>query len=193
MDPVETLSKCLDNLRGTVASVPADEWDTVTNCEPWTADVLLGHALASQQLWLGAVDGDERVSLGAVMSPEPVGGDRLARVDAVIADAIATWRTPGVLERDLTGPFGTLPGSATLVFPSIDALAHTWDLASSVGLDPELSPEMLEIGEALVAAAVNDTTRSFGLFAEPPTLPDDATDTDRLMAKAGRIRTRPAG
>ncbi len=190
MDPIDTLARCLAHTRATVAAVPDGEWTTVTNCEPWTADVLLGHIVASQLLWLGAIDGNERVSVSQVMKPEALGGDRLARLDEVIDEALTVWRTDGVLDRDITGAFGTLPGYDTIVFPSIDALAHTWDLASSTGLDPDLPDEMLPIAKDLVARAVNDTTRQFGLFAEPPALDAHATETDRLMALAGRRRTR---
>ena len=190
MDPIENLSRCLAHMRATVAAVPADEWDTVTNCAPWTADVLVGHMVASQLLWLGSIDGERRVDIGQVMKPEAIDGDRLARIDDVIAEALAVWSGDAVLERDLTGAFGTLPGRDTIVFPSIDALAHTWDLASSTGLDPDLPDEMLPVATDLIARAVNDTTRSFGLFAEPPALPDDASETDRLMALAGRQRIR---
>lgn len=190
MDPVETLEQCLRHMRATVAAVPDDEWDTVTNCAPWTADVLAGHMVASQLLWLGTIDGNQRVDVGQVMKPEALGGDRLARIDEVIDEAIRVWSTDGVLERDLTGAFGTLPGRDTIVFPSIDALAHTWDLASSTGLDPDLPDDMLPVATDLIDRAVNDTTRSFGLFADEPTLADDVSDTDRLMARAGRQRIR---
>lgn len=188
MDAIETLGRCLDHLRATATQVPDDRWDVVTNCPPWTADTLLGHIVASQRLWLSAIDGQERATVADVMNPVPLEGDRLAEVDDTITEALAVWSAPGVLDRDIAGAFGTLPGADTIVFPSIDALAHTWDLAVSTGLDPELPDDLLPVAEQLVARAVNDTTRSFNLFADPPELGDDATATDRVMAQAGRRR-----
>ena len=91
MDAIENLSRCLAHMRATVAAVPADEWDTVTNCAPWTADVLVGHMVASQLLWLGSIDGEQRVDVGQVMKPEAIDGDRLARI------ARHTWNTSALL------------------------------------------------------------------------------------------------
>lgn len=188
MDPITRHDRILDHFRAVVAAVPDDKWDTLTNCEPWTASTIVNHAMASQLLWAQAITGEELVDMAEIMNPQPCSGAPLDRVDEVAPVARAAWATDGILDRQIAGAFGELPGSATIVFPSIDALCHSWDLATSVGVDAELSPELLAAGEELAAVAINETTRSFGLFAEEPSLGPDASPTDRLMAKTGRQR-----
>ena len=43
------------------------------------------------------------------------------------------WSTDGVLSQTHVTPLGELPGSIVINFPTIDALAHVWDLSASVG------------------------------------------------------------
>lgn len=188
MNPVALHSAALDHLRSVAAQVPADRWTSPTNCEPWDASTLLNHAISSQLLWVGAVTGTERIPLTAVVQPTPVDGDPLEALDAAAAEARAAWGTDGVLDRSIVGAFGELPGRDTIVFCTIDPIAHAWDLAVSLGLDADLPDDLLAETERLVDAAVNDTTRQFGLFSDPPELPDDASPTDRIMARTGRSR-----
>jgi uncharacterized protein (TIGR03086 family) len=96
------------------------------------------------------------------------------------------WRTPGVLEAVHATPFGELPGSVVVNFSTIDALCHAWDLAASCGEPIEFAPEMIPAIAEVVAATCTDAVREIGLIKPEPPTPDDATDTERLMAKAGR-------
>ena len=122
------------------------------------------------------------------MSPGPLRGDASAETEAVIALATSTWSRPDVLATEYATPFGALTGAQSIVYPIIDALAHSWDLAVCAGLDPELAGELVAVGEAAVAVGVNDTTRGFGLFGAAVETPASASPTSKLMAKTGRAR-----
>jgi hypothetical protein len=85
---------------------------------------------------------------------------------------------------------GELPGSIVINFPTIDALAHAWDVAASVGRALEFAPEEMPAITAVVEATCTDAAREHGLIQAVAAVPGDATDTERLMAAAGRTIPR---
>jgi uncharacterized protein (TIGR03086 family) len=117
-------------------------------------------------------------------------GDLARYADHVSGRALALWETDGVLDAIHVTPFGELPGSVVINFPTIDALAHAWDLAASVGRAVEFAPDQMSAVSAVVAATCTDAAREHGLIQPVTAVPDDATDTERLMAAAGRAIPR---
>ncbi len=85
---------------------------------------------------------------------------------------------------------GSLPGSVVVTFATIDALAHAWDLSSSVGRAIEFEPRAMPSISAIVEAVCTDDVRAMGLIKPATEPPTDATDTERLMAAAGRTIDR---
>jgi uncharacterized protein (TIGR03086 family) len=96
------------------------------------------------------------------------------------------WGTDGVLERMHATPFGELPGSMVINFAVIDALAHSWDLSASVGHAIAFMPEAIPTISAVVEATCTDGARAMGLIQPATDPPGEATETERLMAAAGR-------
>ena len=76
-------------------------------------------------------------------------------------------------------------------FAVIDAAAHAWDLSASLGRAIELSPESIPAMTDVVALTCNDQAIELRLIKPPTVPPVDATDTERLMAAAGRDVPRP--
>ena len=144
------------------------QMDAVTNCEPWTVRRLASHALNNQLLWAGLVTGQEIVSVEDTMGAVPYEGDLAPFAEDVAARAMAMWRTEGVLEAMHATPFGELPGSVVVNFPTIDALAHSWDLSASVGRPIEFEPQAMASISAVVEATCTDAARAHGLIKRPP-------------------------
>ena len=71
-------------------------------------------------------------------------------------------------------------------FALIDAAAHAWDLSASVGRAIEFPPDWIPGMTRVVGLTCNDHTIELGLVKPPTEPPPDATDTQRLMAAAGR-------
>ena len=174
---------------GAVASI-GDTMDQPTNCEPWTVRQLASHAINSQLLWVGALTGQELVSVGDVMKATPYDDDLQPRLADAAAQARAAWGADGALDTVHATPFGELPGSAVIGFPTIDAFAHAWDLRVSVGHDAAFAHELIQPFAATVAATSNETTQGMGLYAPPAPPPADASATEALMASAGRSISR---
>ncbi|HSB88091.1 MAG TPA: TIGR03086 family metal-binding protein [Ilumatobacteraceae bacterium] len=190
MDQLATLAYAVDELRRTVAALDDSQMDTVTNCAPWTVRQLASHALNNQLVWAGMVTGRELVSFADTMAAVPHEGDLAALAEEVAARAVELWGTDGVLHAMHATPFGELPGSVVVTFPTIDAIAHAWDLSVSVGHPIEFDPQAIPSISAVVETTCNDDARALGLIKAATETPPDATDTERLMAAAGRSINR---
>ena len=186
MDQLATLNYALKELRGVVASLDDAQMDMVTNCEPWTVRQLASHALNNQLRWAGLVTGQELVSAEDTMGAVPIGGNLIPVADQVVEQVLAMWGTDGVLEATHATPFGEMPGSVVVNFPTVDAIMHAWDLSASVGHPIEFGPEAIPAISAVVEATCTDEARAAGLIRPPTKPPADSSATERLVAAAGR-------
>jgi uncharacterized protein (TIGR03086 family) len=186
MDQLGTLEYAVRELQGVVDTLDDAQMNTVTNCEPWTVRRLASHALNNQLLWAGLVTGQELVSVEDTMGAVPIEGDLVRVADEVAERAMRLWRTDGVLEAMHATPFGELPGAVVVNFATIDAIAHAWDISASIGDAIEFSPDAVSEISAVVEATCTDEARAAGLIRPATESPSDASDTERLMAAAGR-------
>jgi uncharacterized protein (TIGR03086 family) len=188
MEQLATLEFALGELRRMVTAVDDSELDTLSNCEPWTVRRLASHALNNQLLWAGVVTGEETVTVEETMGAVPYDGDLATYADEVAERSLAMWKTPEVLTDVHATPFGDLPGSVVINFPTIDALCHAWDLSASLDRTLEFPPEWIPAVTAVVEATCTDAVRELGLIKDVAPVAPDAGDTDHLMARAGRSR-----
>jgi uncharacterized protein (TIGR03086 family) len=186
VDQIATLEYAVDELRREVAALGAGDMQTVSNCEPWTVRQLASHALNNQLLWGGVVTGQSTVSVADTMGGVAHDGDLTEFADDVSHRSLAMWHTSGVLEAIHSTPFGDLPGSVVINFATIDALCHAWDLSASLGHPLEFAPDMIPEISEIVTATCTDAVRATGLIKGEATITADATETERLMAAAGR-------
>jgi len=186
MSQLSLLEYSLDELRQVVAALDGTQMNAVSNCAPWTVRRLASHALNNQLLWAGMVTGQELVSPEITMGAVAYDGDLPAFADEVARRALTLWQTDGVLSQTHVTPLGELPGTIVINFPTIDALAHAWDLSASVGHAIEFAPEELPAISAIVDATCTDAAREHGLIQPATEAPPDATDTERLTTLAGR-------
>ena len=190
MDSLKTLDYSLQELRRVVATLDDSQMAAPSNCEPWTVRQLASHALNNQLFWAGLVTGQQLVAFEDSMSAVPIEGALAPVADDVAARAMAMWTTDGVLDSIHATPLGEVPGSVVINFATIDAAAHAWDLSASVGRPIEFESQTIPSISAVVAATCTDGARDHGLIKAPTETPADATDTERLMAAAGRTIRR---
>ncbi len=142
MTELSVLEYSLDELRRVVVALDDTEMDTVSNCPPWTVRRLASHALNNQLFWAGIVTGEQPVSPEETMGAVAYDGDLAAvRRRGRRYARSRCGSTDGVLTAMHVTPLGELPGSIVINFPTIDALAHAWDLSASVGRAIEFAPE----------------------------------------------------
>ncbi len=188
MDRFATLEFAVGELHREVAALGYSEMEVVTNCAPWTVRRLASHALNNQLLWAGLVTGDEIVTVADTMGAVAYDGDLGSYNDEVAERSLAMWATPGVLTAIHDTPFGKLPGSVVINFAIVDALCHAWDLSASLGRPLEFPPDWIPAVTAVVEDTCTDDVRALGLIKDVAPVGPDASDTDRLMAQAGRTR-----
>jgi len=188
MDQVATLEFAIGELRREVETLDDAELDTVTNCAPWTVRRLASHALNNQLLWAGIVTGQQTVSPEETMGAVPYDGDLATYASEVAERTMAMWCDAELLTGVHMTPFGELPGSVVINFPTIDALCHAWDLSTSLGRRLEFPPEWIPAITGVVEATCTDVAREHDLIKSIVLLEPGASDTERLMAQAGRSR-----
>lgn len=186
MDQTQTLAASIDRLRGAIGELGEGDFFQPSNCEAWSVRQLASHALNNQLLWGSVVTGTPTVSLEDTMGGTPIEGDLNPVAADVAEQALAMWSTAGVLTTDHTTPFGELPGSTVINFPILDALVHAWDLSTSTGRRCELSASELAAISVVADSPFADGARAAKLIGPPVSAPDNATDTERVMAALGR-------
>jgi uncharacterized protein (TIGR03086 family) len=190
MNELSVLEYSLGELRRVVVGLDDGQMDLVSNCAPWTVRRLASHALNNQLLWAGIVTGQQLVSPDDTMGAVAYEGDLAAYADDATHRALELWGTAGVLTQTHVTPLGELPGTVVVNFPTIDAFAHAWDLSASVGHAIEFAPDELPAISTIVELTCTDAARDHGLIQPVTAAPADATETERLMALAGRAISR---
>lgn len=189
MDSLTLRGLAVQELGAVIASIDDSQLETVTNCEPWTVRRLASHALNVQLFWAGTVTGESLVELEDMMNAVAHEGDLGAFARTVAELTEERWARPGVLTSIHPTPFGERPGSAIIGFPTWDATIHSWDLSQALGHACELNGDRLSATTALFEA-VTGLAASVGLTQPGTEPPADATETERLMAAAGRTISR---
>jgi uncharacterized protein (TIGR03086 family) len=190
MDHLQLLERAEGQLVQVIDLLDESEMDVVSNCPPWTVRRLASHVLKNQLFWAGSVTDHHLMALEESMGAVPYDGDLAPIAAEVAARVLGLWHTDGVMTAQHDTPFGVLPGSVVVDFAVIDAAAHAWDLATSVGRSIEFPEETIPAMADVVAATCTDHTIELGLVKPPTKPPTDATDTERLMAAAGRTVRR---
>ena len=77
--------------------------------------------------------------------------------------------------------------SSNDLLPALTAevLAHTWDLAEAIGVDPQLDTELCEVSYDFMRAN-EEQMRASGLFGSAAPVPHDADAASQLVAFLGR-------
>jgi len=189
-DDLALLTDAEHELNRVISAIDDAEMDIVTNCPPWTVRRLASHVLKNQLFWAGTVTGQNLMALEESMAAVPYDGDLAPIADEVLDQALRLWRTDGVMTARHATPFGELPGAVVINFAVIDATAHAWDLSASLGRAIEFPPTWVSRMTGVVELTCTEHAVQLGLIKPPTDPPADATDTERLMAAAGRTIPR---
>jgi uncharacterized protein (TIGR03086 family) len=190
MDHLTLMEQAESQLVQVIHRLDEGELDVVTNCPPWTVRRLASHALKNQLFWAGTATDQQLMALEEAMGAVPYVGDLAPVADDVAARVLELWRGDDVMTSQHDTPLGRLPGAVVLDFAIIDAAAHAWDLSASLGRAIDFPAETVPAMADVVALTCTEQAIDLGLIKPPTEPPSDATDTERLMATAGRTIPR---
>lgn len=189
----ETFLASLDRADALVQAVPEGGWAATTPCDGWCVEDVVAHITGT----LGKVG--ETLG-GGTYAGEPAMPSRSA--DHTVDDTRAAWALARDEVRDalggadldavVSGPRGEVPVHELLRLPAADLCVHGWDIAVSTGQDAELPGDLVAHVRSVVDPLPEPVLRSPGLFGAEVAAPDDASETDRLMAWLGRARPTDA-
>lgn len=177
MDPLEMHQRAQAAF-DRVHQVTDDDLDSATPCDEWNVADLVDHA----------VEGNHWAAERLGTSPEPIpDGTRSERYRAAADQAQAAFASEGALGRTVELPFGEIPAGVFIAIRSGDLYAHAWDLATAIGADTDLDPELGEAVQAATAPVLSPALRGEGRpFGQDQPCAPDRPIADRFAALLGR-------
>ena len=193
-DPRPAFASATATAVAVAAAVRPDQLAGPTPCPEYDVRALLGHLVSVLRRVAAVGRGAPPFSVPQVTADVP--DDAWGAIARAAADDVLTvWADDDLLGRQLTLPFGTLPGAAALATYTGELTTHTWDVAAATGQVPEWDPRVITAALAATRRALPAGNRGEGVpFGPVVPVPDDAPLIDRLVAWQGRDpRWTPAG
>jgi uncharacterized protein (TIGR03086 family) len=192
-DPAAELGEALELAGRLVAGVKPDQWELPTPCTEWNVRQLVDHLVSGHQLVARVLRGEPFEQ--AVAATRSAGGDRLgddpvAAYDASARDVLAAFTAPGVLERLVRVPFGTVPGAVARHLRIVECLVHGWDLATALGVPFDPPASLVEQEIAFSGPLVGQVPPERHVFAPSRAVAEGAPPIERLAALLGREPAR---
>jgi uncharacterized protein (TIGR03086 family) len=174
-----------------VHAITEEQWSAPTPDTEWSVADLVDHLIDEHRWFPPLLHG---LDLGA--AGEVVQGARRLPVDggvganlAELWDEAATASAdaaidPGAMDRSVELSRGDTPARQYALEMAIDLIVHAWDLGKAIGYDEPLPSELVDFGyeQARDWGDISDS----GYFGAPVSVPDDASQEDKLVALTGR-------
>src|SRR5437879_4372525 len=182
MNPLGNLDRAATAVSKIVGTVRPDQFGLPTACTEWTVREVvnhLAHGNAKAVSWAGAGE--------LPQEQDCLGDDPAVAFERSVRELRAALGEPGVFERTVTTPLGSVPAVVLVLMRVNEYLAHGWDIANATGQSTDIEPELAE-------QALADWHERFGTGPRPPggpfapekPAPPDASAADRLAAFLGR-------
>ena len=125
--------------------VSAEHLALSTPCPEWDVRYLVAHVVGGNRFASLVLDGvPSSAAVERIMSTSHL-SDRPARDFALSADEQRRrFRSPGVLEGVVDHPLGVIGARRFLRFRIFDCTLHAWDLATAIGADATLDPDLVD-------------------------------------------------
>lgn len=182
-DPRKPLAAALDQAGSLIAAVQPDQAHLPTPCDEYDVSQLIGHLQAVVRRIGVVLDGKPFWSVPREMESTDWIEDwkaGRAATEAVLAD-------DAILTREVSVPWGTVPGASAAASYIGELSVHSWDLATAIGrldlLNDSLATAALPAYMDKVPAEPRGPEIPFGPVVE---VGEDATPYERLVAWTGR-------
>ncbi|MCX5128368.1 TIGR03086 family metal-binding protein [Streptomyces sp. NBC_00347] len=179
------LEKALNHTTGLLGNVTPDQYGRPTPCEDFDVRALTNHLLAGNPYYVTlAQGGGPDFSLFA---RDQIGDEQPGDVYARGAkEVLAAWQTEGALGRQMPVPGGGT-GPRIVDLHLLEAVLHSWDLATATGQDRTGDPDAVQAAFAGWYGNFPDEIRpATGMLGPSKPAAADAPTADRLAAYFGR-------
>lgn len=187
-DPRPYYRDALQWVAGLLDAIRAEQWELPTPCEEFDVRHLAGHLVATVRRAKVIGDGGDPLSIPHIVTDVTDDGYATAYRNGI--DAVwTTWGPDESLQREVTAPWGTIPGSAAVWGYLNETLVHGWDLAVATGqpveADDSVAQAALEMTQRVLPAEPRGGHVPFASPVEPAA---DAGPTERVANWSGRHR-----
>ncbi len=187
-DPRPFYDSALSWAQTLVGGVRPEQLGEPTPCAEFDVRALLGHLVATVQR--ARAIGEGRLPFTVPSTLDGIADD--AWPDALAAAVAAmrpVWADDALLDKEVTVPWGTVPGRAALWGYVNEALVHGWDLAVATGQPSEADPDVAEAALAGSTAHIPAGMRGEGIPFDAVVQPaPGAGPTERLANWSGHRR-----
>ena len=175
---------CLGVGRTLETAGPGD-WTLPTPCTDWDVRALTHH-LVTENVWVPPLLGGATIAeVGDRFDGDLLGDDPFAAWTDSAGAAIAAVEALADLHQTVHLSYGDEAAVHYLNQLASDYVIHRWDLATGLGQDATIDPEMVEV----VAIWFEGQVQSYldaGVIAPPLDVPADASPQTKLLAMFGR-------
>lgn len=154
---LDAFTRVQDTIGTIVRATAPDRYGLPTPCKDWTVRDLLDHLVWENIIWGGLALGTPPTGGHA---EDHLGDNHIAAFESASAQARDAFRQPGMLDR----PFGVAPGRRVVEQLLVELLVHGWDLATALGHDSNLEPD-------IARAALPVVREVYGELPAPPADP----------------------
>lgn len=184
-DATQQLALALGATEAVLDGIAAEQWMLPSPCTEWSVRDLADHLVTGNDRFTAA--------LGGPSAATPVAGSEVPEAYRRSARRLLdAFGQPGVLDKLVDVPFGTVPGGVALQLRITEVLVHGWDLAQATGQPPRFPEDLAEQALTFSQAMLSKVPAGRQPFAPPQPVADDAPAIDRLAACLGR-RVRAGG
>jgi uncharacterized protein (TIGR03086 family) len=176
-NPIELYKSAAQKTRQTLSGVKPDQKSNSTPCTDWNVQALMDHIVAGTGFVQSVLAGSEPSA--------PASADPVAAYDAGVASVLEAASKPGLLEGNLTTPFGEMPGRAFLLSGFMDTMVHGWDLAKATNQDTVLDPSLVEVCFAAFNGQTDGLRQGGAIGPEVP-VADSGSTQEKLLGILGR-------
>ena len=181
----EQLTYVLDSMEKLIANTREDQLTMPTPCAGWTVHDLINHFVGGGHMFATLYRGEPMPDMDGPV-PDMLGSDPAAAARAARADFDAALAEPGVMERMVPLPIGTVPAPVGLQLATFDVLVHCWDLATATNQAFDPPADIVAIADGFARQGLPAEARDGDTFKAEVTPPEGATPLARLAAFTGR-------
>lgn len=178
-EATQQLASALSATEVVLDAIAEEQWTLPSPCTEWSVRDLASHLVSGNDGLTSA--------LGGQTPTTPVTGSDLPEAYRRSArQLLDAFCQPGVLDKVVDVPFGTVPGGVALQLRITEVLVHGRDLAQATGQRARFPGEPAEQALAFSQAMLSNIPAGRRPFAPPQAVADDASAIDRLAACLGR-------